>query len=248
MQPVASDGAPAPYWSMAGILAGARVMIPALPGAVVFAAAFGALAAQKGLTPLEGVLMSAFVFAGVSQFVAMEIWSPQMTASVIFAIAVSTLVVNLRMVLMSASLQPWFAPLPAWQVYPLLYYLTDPGWLIAMRYRGEGGRDLGVHGATTVLFLLVWLVAVTGGYFLGSLIANPQRYGLDLAMPVFFAVMLVPLWRGPRRGIAWAIAGVVALAVQYLVPGWWFIVAGSIAGAVAGGFLEPDGAPAPKAA
>ena len=32
-----------------------------------------------------------------------------------------------------------------------------------------------------------------------------------------------------RRGMAWAIAGAVALAVQYLVPGWWFIVAGSIA-------------------
>jgi len=59
-------------------------------------------------------------------------------------------------------------------------------------------------------------------------------------------VMLVPLWRGPRRGVAWVIAGAVALAVQHFVPGWWFIVAGSIAGAIAGGFLEPDGTAAKK--
>jgi membrane protein implicated in regulation of membrane protease activity len=50
--------------------------------------------------------------------------------------------------------------------------------------------------------------------------------------------MLVPLWTGPRRAWGWAIAGIVAVAVERLVPGWWFIVAGSIVGAVAGGYLD----------
>ncbi len=245
-EPSAPSGAP--IWSRLGWRQGFRLGVPVLAGMSLFGVAVGTTSARIGLDFVDMLLMNVFVYAGIAQMVAMEIWPQSMTWGAIAALALVVAVVNSRLLLMSASLQPWFAPLPAWQVYPLLYYLTDPGWLIAMRYRGEGGRDLGVHGATTVLFLTVWLVAVTGGYFLGSLIANPQRYGLDLAMPVFFAVMLVPLWRGPRRGIAWAIAGVVALAVQYLVPGWWFIVAGSIAGAVAGGFLEPDGAPAPKAA
>ena len=57
-------------------------------------------------------------------------------------------------------------------------------------------------------------------------------------MPAFFAAMLVPLWKGPRRAWGWAIAGIVAVAVERLVPGWWFIVAGSIVGAVAGGYLD----------
>jgi predicted branched-subunit amino acid permease len=245
-EPLAPSGAP--IWSRSGWRQGFRLGVPVLAGMSLFGVAVGTTSARIGLDFVDMLLMNVFVYAGIAQMVAMEIWPQSMTWGAIAALALVVAVVNSRLLLMSASLQPWFAPLPAWQVYPLLYYLTDPGWLIAMRYRGEGGRDLGVHGATTVLVRTVGLVAVTGGYFLGSLIANPQRYGLDLAMPVFFAVMLVPLWRGPRRGIAWAIAGVVALAVQYLVPGWWFIVAGSIAGAVAGGFLEPDGAPAPKAA
>jgi predicted branched-subunit amino acid permease len=55
-------------------------------------------------------------------------------------------------------------------------------------------------------------------------------------LPIFFAAMLVPLWRGRRRTIAWGVAGAVALATQYLVPGWWFIIVGAIAGSVAEGF------------
>lgn len=57
-------------------------------------------------------------------------------------------------------------------------------------------------------------------------------------MPAFFAAMLVPLWTGSRRAWGWAVAGIVAVAVERLVPGWWFIAAGSIVGAVAGGYLD----------
>ena len=56
--------------------------------------------------------------------------------------------------------------------------------------------------------------------------------------PAFFAAMLIPLWRGPRRGIAWVVAGAVALLVQQLSGGWWFIVAGALAGSIAGGFID----------
>lgn len=243
-EPSAPPGAP--IWSRQGWRLGLRLGLPVLAGMMLFGVAVGTTSARIGLGFVDMLLMNVFVYAGIAQMVALEIWPQTMTWSAIAALALVVAVINSRLLLMSASLHPWLAPLPRWQVYPLLYYLTDPGWLISMRYRADGGRDLGVYAASALLFLTSWLAAVIFGYFLGSLIANPQRYGLDLAMPVFFAVMLVPLWRGPRRGIAWAIAGAVALAVQYLVPGWWFIVAGSIAGAIAGGFLEPDGAAAQK--
>jgi len=50
--------------------------------------------------------------------------------------------------------------------------------------------------------------------------------------------MLIPLWRGGRAALAWAVAGVVAVAVHQLAGGWWFIVAGAVAGSVVGGFLD----------
>jgi predicted branched-subunit amino acid permease len=53
--------------------------------------------------------------------------------------------------------------------------------------------------------------------------------------------MLVPLWRGARGAVPWIVAGAVAVAVQQLFGGWYFVVAGALAGSVLGGFMhEPD--------
>jgi len=109
---------------------------------------------------------------------------------------------------------------------------------LAMRYHAEGGRDAAVYLGAGVTIVVGWMIATCAGYVLGGLVVDPARYGLDLVMPVFFAAMLVPLWTGRRRAYGWAIAGIVALVVQHLVPGWWFIIAGSLAGALAGAFLD----------
>ena len=98
-----------------------------------------------------------------------------------------------------------------------------------MRYRAEGGSDTGLFFGACVMLFIAWQSAVAAGYLLGALIADPRQVGLDLVMPVFFAAMLVPLWRGPRPALAWAAAGGVALGVQHFIGGWWFIVAGAIA-------------------
>jgi predicted branched-subunit amino acid permease len=60
-------------------------------------------------------------------------------------------------------------------------------------------------------------------------------------MPVFFAAMTVPLWRGLRQSaLPWSVAALVGLAVQALVPGYLFIVAGAVAGAITGAFVHAD--------
>ena len=65
-----------------------------------------------------------------------------------------------------------------------------------------------------------------------------KRFGIDLMLPIFFAAMLVQIWRGPRRAIGWAVAGGVALVAAQLVAGWWFIVIGAVAGSIVGGFVD----------
>ena len=228
----------APYWSRAGLWSGIRYTLPMLPGTAVFGMAFGTVAAQKGLTLTEAALMSALVFGGASQLVAMEVWSNPMTWALVAPLALVTGVVNMRLLLMSASLRPWLGPLPARQTYPALLLTTDATWLVAMRYRADGGSDASVLLGSGFTLWLPWVASSALGFLLGALIAEPARYGIDLIMPIFFVAMLVPLWRGPRRAIPWAVAGLVALLVQYLVPGFWFIIAGALAGAVSGGFID----------
>jgi 4-azaleucine resistance transporter AzlC len=228
----------AAYWSWAGLIEGARLAMPVMPGMVMFGAAFGALAAQKGLSLLEATLMSALVYAGASQFVALEMWSDIATFTGIAAIGLVTATVNMRFILMTAALRPWFGKLPAWQSYPTLFTVTDPGWLIAMGYHAGGGRDAAILVGGGLAFWLLWIGSAVPGYLIGALVSDHKAFGFDVIMPAFFVVMLVPLWRGARRAIPWAVAGGVALLVAALVPGWWFIIIGSVAGAIAGGFID----------
>lgn len=228
----------APTWSLAGLRYGAQLTLPLLPGTAVFAATFGTVAAQKGLDLVDATLMSALVFAGAAQLVAMEIWSDHLTLGAIATLGIVTGIVNMRLILMSASFRPWFGSLPGWQVYPTLWLTTDAGWLIAMRYRSEGGSDVSVFVGGGIALWVVWVAATVPGHLLGALISDPARLGIDLVMPAFFACMLVPLWRGTRRAVPWLVAGAVALAVARLVPGYWFIIGGAVAGSLVGGLVD----------
>jgi len=225
-------------FTLAGCLRGARLTLPLLPGMLVFASAFGTAAAQKGLTLSQTLGLSAFVFAGASQMVGLELWREVWTLSTLLTLITVTAIINARMVLMGAALQPWLAGEPKVQSAVSAFFLTDANWLIATRYAAEGGRDVGVLLGSGLMLWLVWVPATVPGYLAGALVSEPKRIGLDLVMPIFFAAMLVPLWKGWRPARPWAAAAVMALIVHALVPGYSFIVAGALAGAAAGAWLE----------
>jgi 4-azaleucine resistance transporter AzlC len=215
-----------------------RYTLPILPGILVFASAFGAAAVQKGLTLGQAMGLSTFVFAGASQLVALEVWQQAWSPATILAVMTVTAVVNARMILMGATLQPWLAQEPPLRNALNLFLLTDANWLIGTRYHATEGRDVGVLFGSGLTLWVVWVAATLPGYLAGSLVTDPKRFGLDLIMPVFFAAMLVPLWKGARPARPWAVAGAVAVVVHWLVPGYAFIVAGALAGAAAGALLE----------
>jgi predicted branched-subunit amino acid permease len=227
-----------PTWSLAGLRLGAFLLLPSLPGMMAFGAVVGATEARKGFDLLTALLMNFWVYAGASQLVAIEGWPQHMTAAGVAALALVVATVNARMLLFGASLRPWLGPLPAWQIYPLLQFTTDPGWVVMMRYRAEGGNDAAAFLGGALVVLVAWISATMGGYLAGALVADPRRIALDLVLPIFFAAMVVPLWRGRRRAIAWGVAGMVALATEYLVSGWWFVITGALVGSLVEGFVE----------
>jgi predicted branched-subunit amino acid permease len=225
-------------WTLAGFNLGMRLALPVLPAMIAFGLAVGATAARKGFSFAENLVMNVFVYAGMSQLVAMEAWPERVTIGAMAALAVLMITVNARMLLMSAALYPWLGSSPSWKIYPTLHVLADPSWIIAMRYRANGGSDAGILLGSSIVLGVAWIAAACVGHVAGTMIADPRRYAIDLVMPIFFAAMLIPLWRGARPAIAWIVAGVVAVTVHQLAGGWWFIVAGAIAGSVVGGFLD----------
>lgn len=176
--------------------AGMKATLPLEIGAIPFGIIFGAVAVNSGISGWGAALMSALVFAGSSQFVAAGLVSGGAGLAVI---VLTTLVVNLRHALYSASLAPHMKHLPQRWLAPLGFWLTDESYLVVMARYSK--RDHAPHKhwfflGSAILMYTNWQVWTWVGIVAGQSIPNPQAWGLDFALPVTFIGMLVP---GIRR-------------------------------------------------
>jgi 4-azaleucine resistance transporter AzlC len=225
-------------WTADAFREGAMAMLPLLPGMCAFGVAFGTVAARKGFSLLDACLMSATVFAGVAQIIVVDAWPRELTFAAILAGAAVTALICSRFMLIGASMRPWLGAEPVLKVYPTLYMLVEPPWLLATRYYRNGGRDPGyLLGACTISWVS-WVAATAPGHWLGASIGDPNRFGLDMVMPAFFVAMLVSLWQGPRRAVGWIVGAVVAVATAQIFGGFWYVVTGALAGSIVGGFID----------
>ena len=109
-----NPGQPSSTGHLTEFNAGARDIIPMMVGAAPFGVIFGTLVASGPLHLWHGQLMSLVVFAGSAQFIALGLIPGHASLAVIWA---TTLVVNLRHVLYSATLAPLrFASALRWRL------------------------------------------------------------------------------------------------------------------------------------
>lgn len=220
-----------------GMVEGMRLAVPILPGICFFGMAYGAAAAQTQMSLFEALLSSWMVFAGASQLVGLELWRETWTIPSILGLALIVGTVNSRLILMGASLHSWLGQLPATKLWPSLFFLTDANWIITERYRAQGGLDAGVYLGSGLLLWVVWGAVTIPGYLISSLVPDPKVFGLDLVMPIFFVLMLVPMWKSDTDLVPWCVAGAVASLVWLIVPGYAFILTGAVAGALTAAFM-----------
>ena len=82
--------------------------------------------------------------------------------------------------------------------------------------------------------ILIWLGGGAAGHVLGAGLARPETFGLDFAFTAAF--LALGLWRGRGDLLPWAVAAMSAIVCAELVPGNWYIVVGSMSGALAAAF------------
>ncbi len=237
MSAVLPPARPALTW--AGFVLGCRWMVPLILPVSIFGLAVGAVAAQKGLSLVELSLMNALVYAGASQLVALGLWPEQWNGPALMAVALVTLTVNSRLLLMSAAFRPWFGQANPAVAYGALLTLTDANYIAGQRYYAEGGRDLGMFIGAGIMLWVVWIVAPIPGYLAGRLIQDSRAFGVDLVMPIYFSAMVARLWQGRNDSLGWLVAGLVGLAVQRWQGGTIHVVVGSLAGMVVVAMLTP---------
>jgi 4-azaleucine resistance transporter AzlC len=220
---------------------GARACLPVAISVAAYGLVWGVLAGQAGLSLLEVMLMSGFVFAGSSQFVALDLWSSNPAALPIGALVIAVAIVNLRYVLLTATLRPLFTHAARPGPLALMFLVTDENWALTI---GEMNRK-----RATPLFLLgsgiamwsVWMASTVTGRLAGSAIADPTAYGLDFAFTATFLALLLGMWRGRSDLVPWLVAAASAILAARLIEGSWSILIGGLAGSLAGALVETLG-------
>ncbi len=210
-------------------MTGAAEVAPVVVAYIPIGLLWGTLAAAKGIAPLEAVMMSVIVFAGSAQFVAVDMWRDPVP---VLLLTFTALIINVRHVLMSASLSRHIEAIPrAW--HPLVaYFLVDESWALAERRALSSPLTLPYYLGITLPLAATWWITTCIGAMLGRALGDPSAIGLDFAFSAMFIAILMGFWKGPSTAGVLAASGAVAAATHLAFAGPWYIVAGGLAGAL----------------
>jgi len=227
-QPLPTSPGEAPF------RAGCRDALSVVVGYVPFALALGAALAATDVDPLAAWSSSWLVFAGAAQLVAVQLLDSGAGALVVIATA---LVVNARHLLYSASIAGYADSWPRrWRLVGA-YGLADPVYALAVTRYEEPDRGGSSHArlhyllGVAVVCWTAWQVLTAAGLLLGGVL--PPTYGLTLATPLTFLLLLLPTLRSSASWAAATTGGLVALAAQGLPLGLNLLL-GAAAGVAAG--------------
>ncbi|MAM87692.1 AzlC family ABC transporter permease [Allohahella sp. A8] len=204
------------------------LLLPVAVMVLPFGLAFSVAAQQAGLEDLTIVAMSMLVFAGASQFAALELWHSPVPwiplALVVFA-------VNARHILMGASLYPALSRQPLRKRLLAMFLITDANWAFAMLQRSPV-RQVGIIIGGGLALWIAWQAGTIGGLWIKTSQDTAYSFGLDAVMPLFFLILLFKQWSGRSDLLPWCVAAVVAVSWQYFIGGHWYVLAGALAGGV----------------
>jgi 4-azaleucine resistance transporter AzlC len=195
---------------VAALVSGAKAIVPVLLALIPFAVAFGATAMGSGLSTLEALAMSVFVFAGAAQLAMIPLISAGASVAVV---VLTVLVINLRLTLYSASLAPHFQRLPTGWKSLLSYLLTDQAYAATITRFDDGRTEesdkrwyyLGVALAIWV----TWQAATMLGVFPGAWAS--EGWSLDFVLPLTFIALALPVIKDRTTAAAALLAGAAAV-------------------------------------
>lgn len=194
--------------------AGLRASLPLLMAVGPSGLVTGVAMAAGGIPPLEAMAMSLLVYAGASMLAATQLL---VEGSPVLVAVLAAFVVNLRLLMYSASLRPHFAGAPLGQRLFLSYALVDnPYAVFIQRYTAHPGATgkFDFFLGLSIPIWICWQGMVAVGLAVGAQL--PAAWKLDFAIPLAFIAMSVPYIRGAPMAAAAASAGATAVLAHGL--------------------------------
>ena len=162
--------------------------LPIVLGYVPIGFAYGVLAGKSGLSDTNTLLMSLIVFAGSAQFIAVGLFAAGTGPA---AVILTTFVVNLRHMLMAASLAP---NLSGWKKRYLAFFsyeLTDETFALHSTAASQLGECRLEALSLNMTAQASWLLGTLLGIVASNIIGDVKPLGLDYALAAMFIGLLV---------------------------------------------------------
>jgi 4-azaleucine resistance transporter AzlC len=212
---------------IAAFRSGQRAIIPSLFGAGAWGLVSGVAMVKGGLAVPWALMMSFLVYAGSAQLAALPLI---VAGAPLWVIVATGLITNLRFVIYSAALRPYFAHLGTRQRAALGFFMTDFTFTLFMRYAQEGRlpehRDAWFAGVCSNNWI-TWQISATTGIVAASYV--PAEWGLEFTGTLALVALV-----GPSLVTRPALLGaLVAAAIALLAHGLPFKL-GLFCGAIAG--------------
>lgn len=214
---------------------GVKDTLPIMVGVFPFGLAYGIVAQSIGLTPGETLLMSLLVFAGAAQFISLPMFAE---GAGLAMIALTALLINLRHLLMGASLAPYMTGLSLPHKALLSFGMADETYAVTISRAQANGYSAAYHFGSNTAGYVTWIVSTACGIFLGSRISDPLSWGLDFAMPATFLALLIPRLTDKINILVCLVAAGVSIIAAVAIPGKWYIIIACLAASAVGGLLE----------
>ena len=194
---------------------GLRDQVPFILGNIPFGLITGAAAVSAGADPWLAMGMSVIMFSGAAQLAAISLLAQHAPAGIV---VLTVLVVNLRLMMYSAAVAPFFSKTPTSRKWLFSYLLTDHVFaLLTTKFDKQHipkHMDAYYFGLTGSMWCC-WHASVAIGVFAGTLI--PARWSLDFAIPLVFLSLVLPALQTRSHWNA-ALAAMIAAAFCASLP------------------------------
>jgi len=209
--------------------------MPIYLGYVPIGFAYGVLALKTGLSPVNTILMSIIVFAGSAQFVAVGLFALGLTP---VSVIMTTFIVNLRHLLMSASLSVFFKNWNNIQKALFSFHLTDETFVLhSVKFPKRNYSKTEIF-TTNISTQISWIFGTVLGVLASELITDIKPFALDYALATMFMGLLIIQLKNYIQLFVAIISG--TLAVWFLLAGLdkWNVILAIIISATIGVLVE----------
>lgn len=198
---------------------GLKAGVPIFLGYFPIAMAFGILSKGTGLSLYETLGFSMIVFAGAAQFIGVSMIAMGGSG---LEIILTTLFLNFRHFLMSASLAPKIKD-NHFYLKPLIsYFITDESFSVASFANGQLTAKYMVSMELTGY--VGWATGSCLGYIIGSVLPPLLQESMGIGLYAMFVALLVPELKKNNKAIVLAVlAGLVNTVLSQgleIAQGW----------------------------